>query len=198
MNAPSLKRDWNAYYKAVKERPPRKTILTALAAFENPGLAIDLGCGIGRDTIAILQRNWTVLAIDKSPDAIAQLQTDLADFAPQLQTQVSQFKELKITQTVDLINASFCLPFCSPQAFPSLWEQIVNSLKPGGRFCGHFFGDRDSWGETDLIHTLSRSQVETLLQPFAIELLEEEEHPGKTPLGEDRDWHIFHIVARKL
>ncbi len=198
MNAPSLKRDWNAYYKAVKERPPRKTILTALAAFENPGLAIDLGCGIGRDTIAILQRNWTVLAIDKSPDAIAQLQTDLADFAPQLQTQVSQFKELKITQTVDLINASFCLPFCSPQAFPSLWEQIVNSLKPGGRFCGHFFGDRDSWGETDLIHTLSRSQVETLLQPFTIELLEEEEHPGKTPLGEDRDWHIFHIVARKL
>jgi tellurite methyltransferase len=198
MNAPSLKRDWDAYYKAVKKRPPRKTILTALAAFESPGFAIDLGCGIGRDTIAILQQNCTVLAIDKSPEASAQLQTDLGEFTPQLQTQISRFEDLEITQTGDLINASFCLPFCTPQVFPHLWQQIVNNLKPGGRFCGHLFGDRDSWGETELIHSLSRPQVETLLKPFTIELLDEEEHPGKTPLGEDRDWHIFHIVARKL
>jgi hypothetical protein len=39
--------------------------------------------------------------------------------------------------------------------------------------------------------------VETLLNRYNIELLEEEEHPGKTPLGEDRYWHVFHIVAKK-
>lgn len=198
MNIPTLKRDWNAYYKAVNQRPPRKTILTALAAFEAPGFAIDLGCGIGRDTIAILQQNWQVLAIDKSPDAIAQLKIDLADFSPQLQTQVSRFEDLEITQTADLINASFCLPFCDAKAFPHFWEKIIKALNPGGRFCGHLFGDRDSWKESGLIHCYNRAEVETLLKPFAIELLEEEEHPGKTPLGEDRDWHIFHIVARKL
>jgi hypothetical protein len=36
-----------------------------------------------------------------------------------------------------------------------------------------------------------------LLQPFEIEMLEEEDHPGKTAIGEEKHWHIFHIVARK-
>ncbi|MGB7275489.1 MAG: hypothetical protein WBC69_19525 [Geitlerinemataceae cyanobacterium] len=44
----------------------------------------------------------------------------------------------------------------------------------------------------------TRSQVEQLLQPFAIEWLEEEEHLGKTSLNKERHWHIFHIVAQKF
>jgi trans-aconitate methyltransferase len=91
---------WKTYYDAVANRPPRKTLLTALTALKKPGFAIDLGCGNGRDN-----------------------------------------------------------------------------------------------GE--LINCFTRSQVENLLQFYAIELLEEEEHQGFTPLGEDRYWHIFHIVARK-
>ena len=47
--------------------------MTALAAFEEPGVAIDLGCGEGRDTVEILRQNWAVLAIDQNPDAIASL-----------------------------------------------------------------------------------------------------------------------------
>lgn len=191
-----LKRDWKTYYDAVKNRPPRKTILTALAGFEKPGIAIDLGCGDGRDTIAILRQNWTVLAIDKEPDAIARLLA--RPDTERLTTQIVSFEELQLTQPVDLINASFCLPFCSPDAFPTLWNQIFNFLVPGGRFSGHLFGNRDSWQESGLINTFRRSQIETLLKPYALELLEEEEHPDKTPLGEDRYWHIFHIVARKI
>ncbi len=67
------KRDGNTYYNAVVNHPPRKTIVTALAAFEEPGVAIDLGCGEGRDTVEISRQNWAVLAIDQNPDAIASL-----------------------------------------------------------------------------------------------------------------------------
>jgi tellurite methyltransferase len=191
------KRDWKAYYDAVTDRPPRKTILTALAAFKQPGIAIDLGCGDGRDTIEILRQDWTVLAIDKEAGAITRLLAR-PNFNPlQLTTQVISFEKLQFPKQIDLINASFSLPFCSTDAFPSLWNQIFNSLVTGGRFCGHLFGERDSWVDSGLINTFTRSQIETLLKPYAIELLEEEEHPGKTPLGEDRYWHVFHIVARK-
>ena len=69
----ALKRDWKAYYDVVANRPPRKTLLTTLAAFEEPGVAIDLGCGEGRDTVEMLRQNWAVLAIDQNPDAIASL-----------------------------------------------------------------------------------------------------------------------------
>ena len=197
MNTPTLKRDWKAYYNAVANRPPRKTILTALAAFKQPGFAIDLGCGDGRDTVEILRQNWKVLAIDKEPDAIARLLSRSNLNTWQLTTQTLGFEELQLPKSVNLINASFSLPFCLPEAFPNLWNKIFNSLVTGGRFCGHLFGERDSWGNNELINNFTRSQVETLLKPYAIELLEEEEHPGKTPLGEDRYWHIFHIVARK-
>ncbi len=199
----TLKRDWKAYYDAVANRAPRKTILTALAAFKQPGVAIDLGCGDGRDTVEILRQNWAVLAIDKEPEAIQRLRACPIVNRDRLATQIISFEQLQLPQLVDLINASFSLPFCSPDDFPYLWNQIYNSLVPGGRFCGHLFGDRDSWKNSKLknsklINTFTLQQVETLLQPYAIELLEEEEHPGKTPLGEDRYWHIFHIVARKL
>jgi tellurite methyltransferase len=69
---------------------------------------------------------------------------------------------------------------------------------PGGRFCGHLFDDRDSWKDSKFINTFTLQQVETLLKPCEIELLEEEEHLGTTTLGEDRYWHVFHIVACNL
>ena len=191
------KRDWKAYYDAVADRPPRKTILKALAGFETPGIAIDLGCGDGRDTVEMLRQNWAVLAIDKEPDAITRLLARPDINSLQLTTQTVSFEQLQLPKQVNLINASFSLPFCSLDAFPTLWNQIFNSLVPGGRFCGHLFGDRDSWNNSELINTFTLQQVETLLKAYTVELLEEEEHPGKTPLGEDRYWHIFHIVARK-
>ncbi len=191
------KRDWQAYYDAVTDRPPRKTILTALTAFTTPGMGIDLGCGDGRDTVEMLRQNWAVLAIDKEPDAISRLLARPNINTLQLTTQIISFEDLQLTQQVNLINASFSLPFCSPDAFAGLWSQIYNSLVPNGRFCGHLFGNRDSWCNSELINCFTRLQIENLLTPYEIELLEEEEHPGKTPLGEDRDWHIFHIVARK-
>jgi hypothetical protein len=42
------------------------------------------------------------------------------------------------------------------------------------------------------------TQIATLLQSFAVEYLYEEDHLGKTALGEEKHWHIFHIVARQL
>ncbi len=197
MNTLTLKRDWKAYYNAVANRPPRKTLLIALAAFTKSGTAVDLGCGDGRDTVEILRQNWTVLAIDKEPEAIAGLLSRPHLNTQRLTTQIVSFEKLQLPPEIDLINASFSLPFCSPEAFPNLWDKITNVLSTGGRFCGHLFGDRDSWRDRGLINCLTRSQVETLLKPYAIELFEEEEHLGTTPLGEDRYWHIFHIVARK-
>ena len=191
------KRDWKAYYEAVVNRPPRKTLLTALAAFKEPGVAIDLSCGEGRDTVEILRQNWAVLAIDQNPDAIATLRNSSLANIERLATQVASFENLQLPQPVDLINASFSLPFCSTKAFPQLWFRILNSLGVGGRFCGHLFGDRNSQRDSQLINCFRRAQVESLLKPYAIEMLEEEEHPGQTPLGEDKYWHIFHIVARK-
>ncbi len=191
------KRDWQAYYNETGNRPPRKTILTALNSFSQPGKAVDLGCGVGRDTVEILRRNWQVLAIDKQPEAIAGLLARDNINRELLTTQVMSFEELQLPQGVDLINASFSLSFCHKDAWNNLWETITNAISIGGRFSGNLFGDRDSWRDSGMIHCLSREEMESCLKPYEIELFEEEENFGKTPLGEERYWHIFHVVARK-
>jgi tellurite methyltransferase len=203
--APDAKfvRDWTAYYEAVEGRPPRDTLLYALTQFEaNPDrspspFAVDLGCGDGRDTAELLRRGWRVLGIDGEPEGIARLRSRPDLNLNALETRVECFESLTLPPSVDLINASFCLPFCPPSAFGNLWQTIVDSLRVGGRFCGQLFGDRDSWASYANMTHHTRSEVEALLQSFVLEFFEEEEHPGQTALGEAKHWHLFHIVARK-
>jgi tellurite methyltransferase len=95
------------------------------------------------------------------------------------------------------VNSSFALPFCPPAVFPAVWQRIQTSLRPGGRFSGQLFGDRDGWsGEQDMTFQ-TRTQVETLLASFNVEQLEEIEEDGATATGRQKHWHLFHVIARK-
>lgn len=196
-------RDWIAYYNAIAGRPPRATLLQALAFVDAelpadlPKFAVDLGCGDGRDTVELLQRQWHVLAIDGEEAAISRLLSRTDIHLDLLQTRIERFEVLTLPRSLDLINASYCLPFCPAMAFPGLWQTITQALRPGGRFSGQLFGDRDSWLGTLKTTHHTRQQVEALLAAFEVEVLEEEEHAGKTAIGEDKYWHLFHIVARK-
>ena len=206
-DAKQFQRRWTDYYQAVAGRPPRPTLITALDQFATEstlttrakaGFAVDLGCGDGRDTVELLRRHWHVLAVDGESEAIARLRQRQDINRTYLETRVQEFEVLTLPPDVDLINASFCLPFCSPAHFTEMWEEIVRALRPGGRFSGQLFGDRDSWATCADISHQTRQQIEQLLTAFDVELLDEEEHPGKTALGEEKYWHLFHIVARKL
>ena len=211
-------RKWSDYYKAVANRPPRETLLTALANFERENstksrTSVDLGCGEGRDTVELLRQGWKVIAIDSQQEGIERLKNrcdsekcGLGGFPQEqlfqdsetlLETRLSRFENVDLPSGVDLINASFSLPFCEPGSFPNLWNQIFSSLISGGRFCGHLFGNKDSWAEDSNMNFHTLSDINLLLKDFAVELLNEEEHPGKTALGDEKYWHIFHIVARK-
>ncbi len=193
-------KNWPEYYAATADRPPRRTLLEALARFTPstaPRFAVDLGCGDGRDTIELLRRGWSVLAIDAEPAAISRLQSrpDLPVGA-RLSCLCQRFEDAA-WPPADLVNASFSLPLCPPDRFPELWRRIVASLKPGGRFSGQLYGDRDGWvGRPGMTH-MSRAAAERLVSDLEVELFEEEETDSVTPRGKPKHWHIFHIVARR-
>jgi SAM-dependent methyltransferase len=193
-------KDWAEYYAATADRPPRRTLLEALARFApsaTPRLAVDLGCGDGRDIIELLRRGWSVLAVDAEPAAVTRLQSraDLPEGA--LLSCLCQRFEDAIWPAADLVNASFSLPLCPPDRFAELWRRIVDTLKPGGRFSGQLYGDRDGWvGRPGMTH-MDRAAAERLLDDLRVELFEEEETDSVTPRGRPKHWHIFHIVARR-
>lgn len=194
-------KDWAEYYAATADRPPRRTLLEALARFAPstaPRVAVDLGCGDGRDTIELLRRGWSVLATDAEPAAIERLQkrADLPAGA-RLSCLCQRFEDAT-WPPADLVNASFSLPLCPPDRFSELWQRIVASLKPGGRFSGQLYGDRDGWaGRPGMTH-MSRAAAERLLADLRVELFEEEETDTLTPRGgKPKHWHIFHVVAQR-
>jgi SAM-dependent methyltransferase len=185
-------RDWGVYYAHASDTP-RDTLLDAASRFERPGLAVDVGCGTGRDTVELLRRGWCVVAIDGEQRAIDGLRERIGD-DPRLTTVVAPMEEATWPEC-NLVNSSFALPFCPPEAFPRVWEQIVVSLRPGGRFAGQLFGVHDEWAGRVVVH--SRAEVEALLAGFDAERLDEVEQDGTIVTGAPKHWHVFHVVARR-
>lgn len=178
--------------------------------------AMDLGCGEGRDTRELLRRDgatrWRVVASDESGeglellrgtlqsagnDRVALERCSMEELPGKLERGVAIGEGGQLVQQFDLINVSYTIPFCAPGSFPKLWAWIVGHIKVGGRFAGQFFGERDAWARLpDRTHH-TRSQVERLLGDFNIDWLQEVENRETGATGETKDWHIFHVVAKK-
>lgn len=197
---------WETYYRHFegKKIPPATTLSKALALFNAPGCslqnrhAIDLGCGHGIDTLAMIRQGWPVLAIDQQEGVLRQLQNDIPFYQKNsLTTLCRSFEDLSELPGSTLVNATFSLPFCKPDKFSGLWQLIVDCLLPGGRFAGHFFGVEDSWKDNPDMTFHQSFEVQQLLSDFTIEVFQEMNKDGKTVSGKDKHWHVFHVVARK-
>ena len=191
---------WAAYYEKLRERPPRRTLLAALDRFgpaSKDNLAVDLGCGDGRDVVEMLRRGWRVVAVDSEPEALRQLQARPLPEGCELTPILARFEEVPLPIGLSLVNSSFALPLCEPDAFHAVWERIREALPVGGRFSGQWYGPRDSWVGRAGMTFVSRDEALVLLKGFELEMFEEEEADGVTPRGNAKHWHIFHIVARK-
>src|SRR5262245_41572629 len=105
---------WGAYYDKLRDRPPRKTLLAALDAFGDAAdsLAIDLGCGDGRDVVEILRRGWRVVAVDSEPTALSRLAERKLPGSEKITPIVSRLEDVPLPLGVRLVNSSFAMPLC--------------------------------------------------------------------------------------
>ncbi len=209
-------RDWPAYFDAVRGLPPRETLTRALDELTSnhfashahaDALAIDIGCGEGRDSREIIRRLPLVrlLATDANEHGLSQAMAGVPQAALSrvtiqacpMERMAQQLENLGREAHVVLVNASFALPFCEPQAFPALWAWIWRTLAPGGVFAGQLFGDRDEWATIDPKRHHSRADVESLLGGQETLWLDEAEKVGPDAMGGTKQHHVFHVVARK-
>jgi SAM-dependent methyltransferase len=185
---------WTWYYERHEGREPREMLLEALAAFDRPGEAVDLGCGSGIDAVAMLELGWSVFAVDLQDDAIERVRARVpAELAPRLRTLVSRMEDVELP-AADLVWASFSLFFCRPDRFADVWAKVTAAIRPGGWFAGQLLGERDTWAPQHDISAFAIDEARALFDGFEIERFEEEEkedEPGP------KHWHVFHVVARR-
>jgi SAM-dependent methyltransferase len=184
---------WSDYYEANEGRAPRDQLIDGLATFAEPGNAVDLGCGSGIDTLAMLDRGWRVLAIDAQAEAMDRLRTRAGDRS-ELLTAVSPMEDADLP-SADLVWASYSLFFCDPARFPDVWGRIRAAVRPGGRFAGELLGERDTWALTGEETAFSRTEAEALFEGWTVERFEEEENDGEACSG-PKHWHLFHVIAQ--
>jgi SAM-dependent methyltransferase len=194
--------DWQRYYRATEGRPPRPTLLRALDAFaaegRGPGLlAVDLGCGSGRDALPLLRAGWRVWAIDNEAEGLRQLERQAAAEALQGLVMVQGRFEDTALPACELVNASFSLFACPPARFWDLWAAIAAAIRPGGRFAGQLLGPNDSWAARPETTSVTRAELDSMLEPFEPERIEVEEADSVTPMGEAKHWHLWHVNARR-
>jgi tellurite methyltransferase len=187
---------WARFYQATKDHPHWASLERAVSLLSQPGHALDLGCGAGRDTRYLLAQGWMVTAVDREVGAVALL-AELP--RERLQVVQSSFEDFDYGREVyDLVSAQYALPFNPKASFNSVFARVKQSLKPAGIYTGQFFGLRDQWNtpETDMTF-LTREQVDELLSDMRVIELKEEEHLGNTATGESKYWHTFQVIAQK-
>jgi len=162
-----------------------------------PRLAVDLGCGAGRDTRELLRRGWRVLAVDREGAAIeAVVAATPEDDRARLESVVADLATVELP-ACDLVLASVSLQFLTPAEHAAAFERITAALRPGGRFAGLLYGDRDEAASDPAYTCPSPDAIRGYLAAFDIESWFEREEDGKMALGDPHHIHLIEVVARR-
>ncbi|MEV6851122.1 class I SAM-dependent methyltransferase [Actinoplanes sp. NPDC051411] len=158
--------------------------------------AIDLGCGAGIETRALLSAGWRVYATDAAPGTRERVlaATDETDPA-RLTVEVTDLRTLRDLPHADLIYAGYSLPYVGPNHLPAVWRVIRARLRPGAWLGVNLFGENDSWaGNPDEVF-LGASAARALFDGLDVLRFDEVEEDGPAYSG-TKHWHTFDVIAR--
>lgn len=196
---------WEAYYKHKLTEPPRDFIVTALKELpqqtKSEIIALDLGAGVGHETLLLLKKGYYVIAVDSQKSAFDFMleRPEIIKYQDRLKTVVSSFEELDLDKIppLNLVVTSFALPFCHPDHFENFWKKIVDKIESGGYFIGNTFDPGftafdDKVRKEMTFHT--KEQTIDLFDNFEILSLREIKEEGKEVGKFD---HYYEIIAKK-
>lgn len=107
-------------------------IVKAVVKHLDPGDALDLGCGDGRNAVWLAESGWSVTAVDISPVALSQARRRAASAELELETVEADLRHWRpVPDSADLVVLSFVhLP--QPER-GELHRKAAQALRPGGR-----------------------------------------------------------------
>lgn len=199
-SVPERALDWSDFHRRSLLRPVRELLRRTVGCFEleeqEPGVAVDLGCGAGAETIELLRRGWQVHAVDSDSGGIRLLEGSIPESSRALlKTHVANFDKFDFP-CCDLIWAGYSWPYCAAEFWPDLLKRMVEALRPNGRLAGDHFGEKHAWAGEPSIHTVAEAELREQLKHLVVEAFDIEDGFRPSAGGLTR-WHAFGVAARK-
>jgi SAM-dependent methyltransferase len=194
MRSPPDDDRWAAYHAGQHGRPPRDLLLRALT-LSGPGhgrTAIDLGCGAGIETRALLGAGWRVLAIDGDPGTETRLRRTIGGHSPRLTVSTIPYADLTALPAADLIYAGYSLPFQNRESFDRIWS-LMRAADPRW-LAVNIFGVHDSWAGDPEMTFLTGAEARSLTDGMSLAYWHEQDADGPAFSG-PKHWHVFDLIA---
>ncbi len=155
--------DWNAREYQRLSAPQERWGADVVASIPLRGdeRALDAGCGTGRVTRLLADRlpHGHVLAVDGSPQMVAEARERLADLGQRVRVERHDLLALRVDHPVDLILSTATFHWIADHA--RLFARLHDALAPGGRLvvqCG---------GAGNIARTLEAADAVAAGEPFA-------------------------------
>ncbi|MCE2883750.1 MAG: class I SAM-dependent methyltransferase [Planctomycetaceae bacterium] len=200
-----------SYLAGTEGLPPRPQLVRAIelvgrATTDRELHALDIGCGPGREVLALCEAGFAIDAFDPYPEMLARTRALLTacgarhDRVRLAFGTLEDHAEALTPSRYDLVHAGFVLPFIRPHAFERCWSALTTSLRPGGVFAGQFFGPNDEFIRASSAGEMTAHgsvDVDRLFAGWTVIEREEVDRQGAIGRGTPKWWHVHHIVAVK-
>lgn len=192
---------WAPFLEGTADRPPLPFFDQAIEfvgrSRGDERVAIDLGCGGGAETRALLDRGWSVFATDSSPSAERILRERVSEEdVDRLTIRIGSFEVLDLPDA-DLVFAQMSLPFAGPR-LEAATANALSAVKAGGVFAGHFFGVNDDWIDGDNTAAVDRAWITDRFASMSELVIDETDTEGPYGLeGGTKHWHYYFVLARR-
>lgn len=125
-------RDENYFTEKYGLTRTHSEVLEAMQVVQ-PGKALDLGCGNGRNSVYLAARGFDVTAWDKNAMSIANLQRIIeAESLNNLHAGIADLNTLTFDGAWDFILSTVVLMFLAPATIPRLINNMQECTRPGG------------------------------------------------------------------
>lgn len=187
----------DAYFQTTKNNPPKKFLVDFMTKYEIGKNWIEIGSWAGNDTLYLLEKWFTVHAIDGDVtsekyiiEKIGNQYNNHFSFSQQM------LWDLKLPPT-DVVYSAYTLPFCKVDLFDSMMENIVNSIQIWWYFIGNFFWENDDWKHLAL-HT--EKEIIQYFQKFEIIEISNQEYDKLPAINNStpKHWHEITVIAKKI